>query len=126
MKTHDLAKALNALARILKQGSDVEVRDLSISKRDSLRNSTAIAVNLTTLLELSRIDKNQWQIFIAEHDIPVNVRSRDASRDVLGKLLRYLEKNPEARSKIKRQASMKHRSPELSKALSWLLRDDDS
>jgi hypothetical protein len=85
-----------------------------------------IAVNVTTLLELSRMGKGQWQSFIEEHKIPLGIRTQDASRDVLGKLLRFLENHPEFRESIRRQAATRNTSasPELTRALSWLLPDE--
>lgn len=88
--------------------------------------STAnMAVNLDTLIDLAKIDKSQWLTFIQENGFPISTRSRDASRDLLGKVLRYLEENTEARAKLKENVMRRtgQASPELMKALSVLLRD---
>ncbi len=129
MKTHELARALTFLARALKTGPDIDLRQMALFRNEERTDrSPDIAVNLSTLVELSRIGKQHWGQFIEENRFPIQVRPRDASRDILGKLLRFLEKNPEARDRIRRQADHKRgqASPELSKALSWLLEESHS
>lgn len=129
MKTHELAKALTFLARTLKKGPDIDLRQMEVFDSEGRTDrSPHVAVNLTTLVELSRIGKEYWRQFIKENRFPIEVRPRDASRDILGKLLKFLEKNPEARDRIRRQGAHKRTeaSPELSKALSWLLEASDS
>ena len=72
---------------------------------------------------LSRIDKQQWCSFISEYQIPVDVRPRDASRDLIGKVLRYLDENRSAQRKLlnKSKRTREQVSPELIKALDLLL-----
>src|SRR5712691_7134220 len=54
-------------------------------------STSQIAVNLSTLAELARIDKRQWLNFAREYHLPIETRPRDAARDILGKVLVYLE-----------------------------------
>jgi hypothetical protein len=126
--THELAKALTVLTRILKEGPDVDVRDFRPGQAASGMKSADIAVNLATLLELSRLGKGQWESFIKEHGMPLHTRPRDASRDLLGKVLRFLEEKPEFQERIRREAAKRNAnaSPELTRALSWLLPDEKS
>ena len=129
MKTHELARALTFLARALKKGPDIDLRQMELFGHEGRTDRRPdIAVNISTLVELSRIDKHCWRQFIEENQLPIEVRPRDASRDILGKLLKFLEKHPEARDRIRRQATHKRAdaSPELSKALSWLLEESGS
>jgi len=86
-----------------------------------------MAVSLSTLVDLARIDKQQWLSFIEENHFPIEFRQRDAARDILGKLLAYLEENPDAREKLKAIATKKsgQASPELMKALAYLLKDNN-
>lgn len=125
MTTHELAKALIVLSRILKESPDVDIRDFRPGSTASTMKSADIAVNLATLLELSRLGKGQWESFIKDHGMPLQTRPRDASRDLLGKVLRFLEKHPEFQERIRREAAKRHTnaSPELTRALSWLLPD---
>ena len=126
MKSHDLASALSTLARALKSGPDIEVSHLKISETLGGANSSqGLAVNVATLVSLSRVDKRKWLELIREHGFPIDVRPRDASRDVLGKLFAYLESNLDAQEKLKASATRPSgaASPELMRALATLLKD---
>jgi hypothetical protein len=124
MMTHDLAVALTILAKALKAAPNVEVSQLDLSKRaERITTKEGLAVNLSTLAELSRIGRPQWLELITENHFPIDVRPRDASRDILGKLLKYLEATPEARERLKKSATRTtaQASPELMRALASLL-----
>jgi hypothetical protein len=127
--THELADALERLAHILKRGPQIELDQWSreIGRQPQARSNAHIAVNLATLAALSRIDKRQWAALIRENGFPVEVRPRDASRDILGKLLRFLEEHPDAIEHLRARAQSRpaEASPELMKALSILLREPD-
>ncbi len=127
MKTHDLARALSQFARVLRESPNMELESLGRVFRESTSTQSAggMAVNLATLAELARIDKSQWQHFISEYNFPIEVRPRDASRDILGKLLRYLEENPSALQRLRNRIVHDHgeASPELLRAFKTLLRD---
>ena len=128
MKSHELATALSELAQLLKSGPNVSVGELRLSSPGLFQKETTqnIAVNLSTLVSLSRIDKRQWLNFVAENALPIQLRPRDASRDILGKVLTYLDNHAEARERVK-QAAVGRRtgqtSSELMKAFSILLGD---
>jgi len=127
MKTHELANALSQLAKALRAGPNIELGEINlVSAQQMFRNGAgSVAVNLHTLLELSSIDKRQWLALIEEHNFPISVRPRDASRDILGKLLSYLEQNSDAREKLRNSISHKasKASPELMRALGTLLKE---
>jgi hypothetical protein len=111
---------------MLEGAPDLPLEQTVVSSRAARELSSGqIAVSLSTLVELSRVDKQQWISFIKELGFPIEVRARDASRDILGKLLTYLETNESAREQLKTKASAKgaQASPELMKALSSLLRE---
>jgi hypothetical protein len=125
MKSHDLAKALHTLAGLIERAPNVPLEQLTVGERTlSDSESGKIAVSLSTLVDLSRVDKQQWLAFIDELHFPIDVRARDAARDILGKLLNYLESNPTAREQLKTKAAAKgsRESPELMKALASLLK----
>lgn len=125
MKTHDVANALTLLATILRRGPNEDLEDFSTAKIRRQRPDTAnIPVALSTLVALSTVDKHQWQAVIAEYGFPIEIRPRDASRDILGKLLNYLEENPDARKRLRTTAptSRSDISPELMTALQHLLK----
>jgi hypothetical protein len=126
MRTHDLAKALRLLSDVLRDGPNTELKDLRLGRHDSRTSESGeIAVNLSTLASLSRIDRRQWLAFVSEYDLPITVRPRDASRDILGKMLKYLEENESAREILRERVSTEARqgSPELLTALQALLRE---
>jgi hypothetical protein len=129
MKTHELADALAVLVKILKEGPNIPLSESKITVEDksSSRKYDEIAVNLTTLSALSQIDKKEWINFAKESGIPLGIRPRDASKDIIGKIMRYLKEHPEEKSKFKKgnKALLGTGSPELLKALSILLKDND-
>lgn len=123
MKSYELAKALRLLATIIESGDNVPIQKLSLTPPKSKQGE--LALNLSTLSDLSRVDKTQWLNFISELGFDIPVRPRDASRDILGKLLNYLEAHESAREKLQKAVSVSESeaSPELMKALSSLLRN---
>jgi hypothetical protein len=129
MKTHEAAQLLMQLAKILRRAPNVELSNFELNNFNRLfteqSNSDEVVIGLSTLVELSQVDKNQWLSLIREYQFPIAVRPRDASRDILGKLLRYLDENPEARKKLKENVKKKtsHASPELMNALEILLKE---
>jgi hypothetical protein len=125
MKTHELAKALHTLALLLEKSSNIPIEEATIAAVSSQLNSGQMAVSLSTLVELSRVDKQQWLAFIKDLGFSIDIRPRDASRDILGKLLNHLESNQIARERLKTKAASKgsDASPELMKALASLLKE---
>lgn len=124
MNTHDLANALSTLAKVLRAGPNMDITDLKSVQSKTPRSSAEIAVNLSTLIELSKIDKARWAELISEYNFPIEIRPRDASRDVLGKLFNYLDENPSAQERLKISATRGSGtgSPELMRALGTLLK----
>jgi len=132
MYTHELADALKKLATILKNGPNMqlgEISDLVASfSRPSVhsiksKGSDDLPMALSALLSLARIDKQEWIKLIEDMRLDVEIRPRDASRDIMGKVLRVLEINPEARMRLQKRVNSKdvQASPELARALSSLL-----
>lgn len=125
MKTHEFAKALDLLSRLLKRNKSIELQYLELSDRLGAEVSGAsIPIALSTLVALSKFDKTQWLEVIRLYEFPVEIRPRDASRDILGKILKHLEESPDARLKLASQAnrSIGKTSPELLSALQLLLK----
>ena len=126
MKSHDLAQALTILARLLKASPNVELAQLKLGDMFGGPHSPQdLALNLSTLVSLSSVDKSKWLELIQEHGFPIEVRPRDGARDIFGKLCGYLEANPKAQEQLKASAtrSTSKSSPELMKALATLLKD---
>jgi hypothetical protein len=121
MKTHEIATALTLLARLLKSGPNVPLEEFGQTSRKA-PDAGEIPVALSTLVALSGIEKAQWLALIKEHNFPIEIRPRDASRDILGKLLNYLEQNADAREKLVSNVQRVRPSPELRRALDILLR----
>lgn len=130
MYTHELADALKKLASFLKRAPDVDMADISmlfglnspISRNDS-KSKDDLPIALSALLRLSRIDKTEWIELIKDLGLQIEIRPRDASRDIMGKVLKLLETEPDARERLQRRVRNKeaHGSPELARALSSLL-----
>lgn len=125
MKTHEVAKVLFELANILRNMPNEPIEDLGFGHLRTTVDQASVPVALRTLVALSSIDKAQWLQLIKEHNFPIETRPRDASRDIMGKLLRYLEQNRDARERLS-QTVRKSRaetttSPELLRAFRVLL-----
>lgn len=131
MYTHELAGALKKLANALKNAPNVDIGDLSTllnpidhgSSNPSKGKDEDLPIALSALVSLSRVDKTEWIKLIGDLGLSVNIRPRDASRDIMGKVLRILETEPEARERLQRRVSNREvqGSPELARALSSLL-----
>jgi|26BtaG_2_1085354.scaffolds.fasta_scaffold17965_2 hypothetical protein len=129
MKTYEFANALTLMAKILKSMPNQELSDLNLplgaARSEGVERNEAV-VGLHTLANLSKIDKKQWVDLIEEHGFDIPVRPRDASRDIIGKLLRYIDKHESAQQAIKKSAEQSNNksSKELSRALSILMGGD--
>lgn len=132
MKAHQLAGALRILADLLKSGPNIEINELSIpeqfpgrelTSKVSVKRNEDLPIALSALLSLSRIDKMEWVNLVSDLGLSIDIRPRDASRDILGKVLRVLEREPEARALLSKKVNSREAkaSPELVRALSSLL-----
>ncbi|WP_156399064.1 hypothetical protein [Methylobacterium sp. Leaf466] len=123
MKTHELAAALEILARILRSSPNGEVESLDFSSKKSKIDQSNALPALNMLVALSEFDKNQWITLIKENKFDVPVNQKDSSRNILGRLLKFLESNPEARNVLTKatEKSRSSTSPELMKALQFLM-----
>lgn len=126
MKTHELAKLLQQLSTLLLAAQNIDLRDAKVVQTSEEEAKDKLAVSLSTLVELSRIDRSQWIALIEDNGFPIQIRPRDASRDILGKLLSYLEQNEEARKKLRNRVVRKSNdaSPDLMRALASLLGEE--
>jgi hypothetical protein len=130
MKAHDLSKALLTLSKILKAGPDVDVEDWSLLGRSAPTTKTAnlkesdIPAALYTLVKLNDVSKSQWLSLMKEYNIQIEIRPRDANRDIVGKILNYLAANPMTRENLLKTGSKKNvtESTELANALNLLLK----
>lgn len=123
MKTHDLAKALTQLSKLLRTLPNQDLEDLSsmISKSAS-GPSADVGVSLSALASLSKFSKSDWEKVARDFDLPVDLRPRDAARDVMGKILTYLAENDAERKRVAMKSRVATDQPsELSNALKFLL-----
>lgn len=129
MKSHDFAKHLTLMAKILKSGPNIEMEDLSLSETTSLKvdskniERSDVPKALNMLVNLNEMKKSEWLDLIENFDFDIDVRPRDATRDVIGKLLSYLSENQDEREKLigKKVKKRDSVSLELADALSLLL-----
>jgi hypothetical protein len=123
MKTHDLAKALTQLGKLLRNLPNQDLGDLSsaLSKSASIP-SVDIGISLSVLASLSKFNKSDWEKIARDFELPVDIRPRDAARDVMGKILTYLAENDAERERVAMKARAATDEPsELSNALKFLL-----
>lgn len=128
MKTHEFAKALRLMAGVLEDGPDVQLNETYrlVSKSMNKPDPSQVVVNLHTLYALSKIDKNQWKALINDElNLQIIITPRDSTRDILGKLFKYLEENPDAVDMIKQRTKRveSNKPSALSQALDILLKD---
>lgn len=130
MKSHELAKHLMTLAKILKSGKDIDLDELSLAPFSMPKSHSAsisddeIPHALNMLVGLNNVEKNQWLQLISEFGFNIEIRDRDAKRDVVGKLLNYLTDHPEERKRLtgSKGKTAAKASAELSEALALLLK----
>jgi hypothetical protein len=123
MKTHDLAKALTQLSKLLRTLPNQELDYLaSTFSKSALRPSADVGISLSVLALLSRYNKSDWEKVARDFELPVDLRPRDAARDVMGKILAYLAENDAARERVAMKSGVATDEPsELSNALRFLL-----
>ncbi len=130
MKSHEFAKHLSTMAKILKSGPNVELEDIDIRNSFELPSNNAHVNNedipqaLSMLVGLNNVGKQQWLTLIDEFGFDIPIRQRDANRDIFGKLLKYLADNPNERERLVHKKSKKpiSASSELTDALNILLK----
>lgn len=128
MKSHDFAKHLNLMAKVLRSGPNVELDEFWFQPsglRDGPRlNESQIPAALNALVGLNDVRKEQWLDLIDEFGLNIEIRPRDANRDIVGKLISFLAKNPDARERLKGKPIRKKAgtSAELADALNTLLK----
>jgi hypothetical protein len=128
MKTHDVARALNTLARALRDGGNVTLESISIHT-DKIEKSSPPALGdnapaaLALLVRLAGYSKDEWRTLIKELELDVPIKTTDSVRDILGRLLKYLNDNKDVQEKLVENAKKPtaNVSPELMKALSILM-----
>lgn len=114
MKTYELAKALTQLSRVLRAGPNIEFEELTnlstyLSSKKPVRSApkkaaeasvTDQGAGLALLAQMANY-KKQDLIELAEAlDIPLETRPADAVRDVLGKILKYINDNPKVKERL--------------------------
>lgn len=138
MKTHEFAKSLIHLARVLRAGPNIEFEDMTnlstyVSQPRQTKPSREVAndkdrsekgTGLALLAEMASYSKQDLLSLIDELGIPVEVRKADAVRDILGKALKFLQENPDFKERIAQSSSDKRpvdqQSP-LARALAILM-----
>lgn len=156
MKTHELARIFENIAKILKISPDSEVGDLqklvkgkqsidaifeNLSKllknapnsevADFQRIATgkqsfdSVGLGLKTLVQLSKLDKSHWVSLTEKYNFDIKLNPRDSSRDVIGKILRYLANNEEAYQEFEEKLNKTSGTSEpLENMLKMLLNQD--
>lgn len=127
MTTLELAEILEQLARILRRLPDSELSsamDPSPYKgRKKLTKTSPQTLGGLSLARISKYSKSELSQLIKQNEIPVDVRTKDSGENLLRRLRTYLEENKNTKTKIRNQVVHGKTSPELSSALSYLLKD---
>jgi hypothetical protein len=138
MKTHELAKALTHLSRVLRAGPNVNFEELtnlstyasqprpvrvireSAEKTEMADKGTGLAL----LAQMANYSKQELLDLAIDLGIPIEVRKADAVRDVLGKILKYIQENPDFRDRIVHKIDDKEsaaKTSSLARALAILM-----
>jgi len=132
MNTHDVAKALTHLARVLRAGPNVPLEGVgnlnvhaapSPSTRPTRSRSLADkAAGLALLSQLSQISKPELIQLIGQLRLDVDVKKTDSVRDLLGRTLKYIAENPDVTERLASTSARESASPSpLMDALSILI-----
>ena len=127
MKTHDFAKELTALAKALRAGPNIEIRELSNYFSGSMDSGKVeMAFGISTLTQLSTFTRQEWIQFIKEHRLPVDFGPRDSSRNIIGKIMSYLSEHEDALARVSKSIGDERTgsSKRLNMALRVLLKGD--
>ena len=132
MKAHELAKSLNYLARMLRAGPNIEMEEIGnlgthSSKNQRLgnpRNSPSGKSGAIALLAaMSNLSKSEVLQIAEDLDIPIQVRKADAVRDILGKILKHIQENPDVQNRLVMRSvnESEEEAPRLARALAILM-----
>jgi hypothetical protein len=137
MKTHDLAKALNHLARVLRAGPNIDFEELvnfstyvSSGRSNKLapvktneRSISEKGAGLALLAQMANYNKQELMELAEVLDIPIEVRKADAVRDVLGKILRSINENPQIQDRLRHgdTSNLPNETSALARALTILM-----
>jgi hypothetical protein len=83
--------ALKEITDLLSRAPNFDLVEARIMKQ-----SDDLAVSLFGLVALSKYSKQQWIKIIEEFSLPIELHPRASTRDVVGKVLGYLEAHPES------------------------------
>ena len=94
----ELISALRSIATLLKNSPNIEIEQSKLMKK-----TDNLAVTLKALSSLSKYTKQQWVSVIGEFGLDIELNPRASSRDVLGKVLAYLDENPDVLKKFEKK-----------------------
>ncbi|MFP9137894.1 hypothetical protein ACLI1C_12015 [Devosia sp. XGJD_8] len=124
MKTHDLGRALTQLGKVLRSLPNQDVDSLGAETFSSQKPDANIGISLSALAALSKFSKTDWEKVVKDFALPIELRQRDAARDIMGKILTYLADNEAERQRIAMSSrSTSDRPSELTSALEFLLKN---
>jgi hypothetical protein len=116
MKTHEVAKALTHLARILRAGPNIPMEDVGnlglhsdahrqprptrkspeVAEKETGQKGAALAL-LAKIASYSKLELVQLS---GDLSIPGVVKNTDSVRDLLGRTLKYIADNPSAQERL--------------------------
>ena len=95
-------KALEVISKFIEDSGIEDISEISTVSTKKM-NSQTVAVNLYTLAQLSKISKSEWIRLINEYEFDIKLNPRASSRDIIGKVLSYLESNPAVLEQFKKR-----------------------
>jgi argonaute-like protein implicated in RNA metabolism and viral defense len=136
VKTTELAELLETLAKLVRQLPDSELKSANkpsskkpsankpkSSRTSGSQKSASSGQKSFSIAKLAKYSKSELMKLIKDNQIPISVDSKDSAGNVIRKLNRYLNDNNGSKRQLRNQVVHGKTSPELSSALSYLLRD---
>lgn len=126
MKTHDFAKSLNLMAKILRAGPNIELSEYSESGGHpsmQSRQEDDLPSALMVVSVLAKFRKSDWVEVIQDYGLDIETKKTDSVRDLLGRFISYMANNPDEVARFTGEVQTKSVAPsdDLSEALSILL-----
>jgi hypothetical protein len=115
-KTLTAPAVVDALIKLLQQAPNMEIEQTKLMKK-----TDDLAVSLKSLVSLSKYNKQQWVSIIDEFGLDISLNPRASARDVVGKVLTYLDEHPEVLKQIEKKGKVKAGTADLEETLSKLI-----
>jgi len=127
MRTHELARVLQGLSRLLLAQPDKDLANIGSSairtRRARSTDRHRRQLRFEQLTQVLSLTKPQLREIVQRFDLPIAITDRNSSRDILGRLIVLFRKRPDLVERIRNNTvhARKDANPQLQAALELLL-----